>query len=176
MPRKSRKKEKKIDSRKKVSRKTAAKKPAVARASSGKKTSAVIQNDQVGRYVADAVLRIDTLWGGDVMCPSGTDNSSPIAGFPTNLCPLPTRIRPQDGCAPAEASRQERRSRGGRAVSPRSESSQSYRGHPRGSGKLAGPPRPAQALSGRPDKASTSCRAWLWNPRQRRAGPLPSLR
>ncbi len=73
MPRKSKKKEsKKIDSRKKVSRKTAAKKPAVAKAGSGKKTSAVIQNDQVGRYVADAVLGIDTLWGGDVMCPSGT--------------------------------------------------------------------------------------------------------
>ncbi|MGA8669963.1 MAG: hypothetical protein WB679_08810 [Terracidiphilus sp.] len=28
--------------------------------------------DKVGRYVADAVLGIDTLWGGDVMCPSGT--------------------------------------------------------------------------------------------------------
>src|ERR1700684_1327442 len=28
--------------------------------------------DAVGRYVADAVLGIDTLWGGDVMCPSGT--------------------------------------------------------------------------------------------------------
>ena len=28
--------------------------------------------DQAGRYVADAVLGIDTLWGGDVMCPSGT--------------------------------------------------------------------------------------------------------
>ena len=25
-----------------------------------------------GKYVADAVLGIDTLWGGDVMCPSGT--------------------------------------------------------------------------------------------------------
>ncbi|MGZ7030210.1 MAG: hypothetical protein ACXVG9_12865, partial [Terriglobales bacterium] len=73
MPRKSNKKElKKIDSRKKVSRKTIAKKPAVAKASSGKKTSASIQKDQVGRYVADAVLGIDTLWGGDVMCPSGT--------------------------------------------------------------------------------------------------------
>ncbi|HKM47748.1 MAG TPA: hypothetical protein VJX69_09170 [Terriglobales bacterium] len=73
MPRKSKKKElKKIDSRKKVLRNTAAKKPAVAKASSGKKTSAVIQNDQVGRHVADAVLGIDTLWGGDVMCPSGT--------------------------------------------------------------------------------------------------------
>src|SRR5215467_12479022 len=28
--------------------------------------------DQVGKFVADAVLGIDTLWGGDVMCPSGT--------------------------------------------------------------------------------------------------------
>ena len=28
--------------------------------------------DQLGRFVADAVLGIDTLWGGDVMCPSGT--------------------------------------------------------------------------------------------------------
>jgi hypothetical protein len=27
--------------------------------------------DQIGKYVADAVLGIDTLWGGDVMCPSG---------------------------------------------------------------------------------------------------------
>jgi len=28
--------------------------------------------DTIGRYVADAVLGTDTLWGGDVMCPSGT--------------------------------------------------------------------------------------------------------
>ena len=28
--------------------------------------------DQVSRYVADAVIGIDTLWGGDVMCASGT--------------------------------------------------------------------------------------------------------
>jgi len=28
--------------------------------------------DLLSRYVADAVLGIDTLWGGDVMCPSGT--------------------------------------------------------------------------------------------------------
>lgn len=27
--------------------------------------------DQAGKYVADAVLGVDTLWGGDVMCPSG---------------------------------------------------------------------------------------------------------
>jgi len=73
MPRKSNKKElKKNDSRKKVSPKNAAKKPAVAKASSEKKTSAAIQKDAVDRYVADAVLGIDTIWGGDVMCPSGT--------------------------------------------------------------------------------------------------------
>ena len=29
------------------------------------------QMDQLGSYVADAVLGIDTLWGGDVLCPSG---------------------------------------------------------------------------------------------------------
>src|SRR5512140_3245935 len=28
--------------------------------------------DQAGKYVADVVLGIDTLWGGDVMCASGT--------------------------------------------------------------------------------------------------------
>ena len=28
--------------------------------------------DQAGKHVADAVLGIDTLWGGDVLCPSGT--------------------------------------------------------------------------------------------------------
>lgn len=28
--------------------------------------------DALSRYIADAVLGIDTLWGGDVMCPSGT--------------------------------------------------------------------------------------------------------
>jgi hypothetical protein len=31
-----------------------------------------IGKDQVAQYVADAVLGIDTLWGGDVMCASGT--------------------------------------------------------------------------------------------------------
>jgi hypothetical protein len=28
--------------------------------------------DQVGKCIADAILGVDTLWGGDVMCPSGT--------------------------------------------------------------------------------------------------------
>ncbi|MGA9473451.1 MAG: hypothetical protein WBV36_13380 [Terriglobales bacterium] len=41
----------------------------------GKKTPAkraVERKDEAGQYVADAVLGIDTLWGGDVMCASGT--------------------------------------------------------------------------------------------------------
>ena len=28
--------------------------------------------DELGRSVAEAIIGIDTLWGGDVMCPSGT--------------------------------------------------------------------------------------------------------
>src|ERR1700739_4934382 len=28
--------------------------------------------DAAGKFVADAVVSIDTLWGGDFMCPSGT--------------------------------------------------------------------------------------------------------
>jgi hypothetical protein len=28
--------------------------------------------DQLSKYIADAVVGIDTLWGGDVMCASGT--------------------------------------------------------------------------------------------------------
>ena len=28
--------------------------------------------DTIGRFIADAVLGPDTLWGGDVTCPSGT--------------------------------------------------------------------------------------------------------
>src|SRR5580704_3113016 len=28
--------------------------------------------DKLASYIADAILGIDTLWGGDVMCPSGT--------------------------------------------------------------------------------------------------------
>src|SRR3954451_22421394 len=28
--------------------------------------------DEVGKFVADGVLGVDTLWGGDVMCASGT--------------------------------------------------------------------------------------------------------
>jgi hypothetical protein len=63
--------------------------------------------DQAGKYVADAVLGIDTLWGGDVMCPSGTGASLPIPGFPMSRCLLPTRIRRRRVCGNPAASRQE---------------------------------------------------------------------
>ncbi|HVP56259.1 MAG TPA: hypothetical protein VMU45_14810 [Candidatus Eisenbacteria bacterium] len=44
--------------------------------------------DQVGKHVADAVLGIDTLWGGDVMCPSGTGRFIADCWFSDE--PLPT--------------------------------------------------------------------------------------
>src|SRR5512146_3370738 len=44
--------------------------------------------DQVGRFVADAVLGIDTLWGGDVMCPSGTGRFIADSWFADEPLPL----------------------------------------------------------------------------------------
>src|SRR3982751_3679075 len=44
--------------------------------------------DQVGRYVADAVLGIDTLWGGDVMCASGTGRFIADSWFSDEPLPL----------------------------------------------------------------------------------------
>ncbi len=44
--------------------------------------------DRGGKYVADAVLGIDTLWGGDVMCPSGTGRFIADTWFSDE--PLPT--------------------------------------------------------------------------------------
>jgi hypothetical protein len=44
--------------------------------------------DALGRFVADAVLGIDTLWGGDVMCPSGTGRFIADSWFSDE--PLPT--------------------------------------------------------------------------------------
>lgn len=44
--------------------------------------------DQVGSYVADAVLGIDTLWGGDVMCPSGTGRFIADSWFSDEPLPL----------------------------------------------------------------------------------------
>lgn len=61
--------------------------------------------DQVGKYVADAVLGIDTLWGGDVMCPSGTGrfiadtwfSDEPLPAAYTN--PAASRLRQSGGVA-----------------------------------------------------------------------------
>lgn len=44
--------------------------------------------DQAGKHVADAVLGIDTLWGGDVMCASGTGRFIADSWFSDE--PLPT--------------------------------------------------------------------------------------
>src|ERR1039457_4820835 len=44
--------------------------------------------DQLGRYIADAVLGIDTLWGGDVMCPSGTGRFIADSWFSDEPLPL----------------------------------------------------------------------------------------
>jgi hypothetical protein len=61
--------------------------------------------DQVGRFVADAVLGIDTLWGGDVMCPSGTGrfiadswfSDEPLPAAYTD--PAAARVRESGGVA-----------------------------------------------------------------------------
>ena len=58
--------------------------------------------DKVGRFVADAVLGIDTIWGGDVMCPSGTGRFIADSWYSDE--PLPatyTVLRPR-GCARPE--------------------------------------------------------------------------
>ena len=44
--------------------------------------------DKVGGLVADAVLGIDTLWGGDVMCPSGTGRFIADSWFSDEPLPL----------------------------------------------------------------------------------------
>jgi hypothetical protein len=44
--------------------------------------------DQLGMYAAEAVLGIDTLWGGNVMCPSGVGRSVADSWFSDE--PLPT--------------------------------------------------------------------------------------
>lgn len=61
--------------------------------------------DEVGRFVADAVLGIDTLWGGDVMCPSGTGrfiadswfSDEPLPAAYTD--PAAARVRESGGVA-----------------------------------------------------------------------------
>ncbi|MGI9103292.1 MAG: hypothetical protein ACR2IF_12715 [Terriglobales bacterium] len=67
--------------------------------------------DQVGRFVADAVLGIDTLWGGDVMCPSGAGRFIADSWFSDE--PLPAayttpsaaRVRESGGVAGKNADR-----------------------------------------------------------------------
>jgi hypothetical protein len=44
--------------------------------------------DPAGKHVADAVLGIDTLWGGDVMCPSGTGRFIADSWFSDEPLPL----------------------------------------------------------------------------------------
>jgi len=61
--------------------------------------------DKGGKFVADAILGIDTLWGGDVMCPSGTGRFIADSWFSDE--PLPTaytlpdaaRVRESGGVA-----------------------------------------------------------------------------
>jgi hypothetical protein len=61
--------------------------------------------DQIGRFVASAVLGIDTLWGGDVMCASGTGRfiaDSWFSGEPLPEAytdPAAARVRQSGGVA-----------------------------------------------------------------------------
>lgn len=67
--------------------------------------------DAAGRYCADAVIGIDTLWGGDVMCPSGTGRFIADSWFSDE--PLPaaytvpsaTRMRETGGVGAKEIDR-----------------------------------------------------------------------
>ena len=59
--------------------------------------------DQAGRYVADAVLGIDTLWGGDVMSASGTKRfiaDSWFADVPLPVAPISTTSPVWDPMSP----------------------------------------------------------------------------
>ncbi len=53
--------------------------------------------DQLGKFTADAILALDTLWGGDVMCPSGTGRFIADSWFSDEPLPraytLPTAAR-----------------------------------------------------------------------------------
>ncbi|HVZ16777.1 MAG TPA: hypothetical protein VG897_06655 [Terriglobales bacterium] len=67
--------------------------------------------DEIGRYVADSVLGIDTLWGGDVMCPSGTGRFIADSWFADEPLPAaythPTaaKVREMGGVAAKNADR-----------------------------------------------------------------------
>ena len=49
--------------------------------------------DQLGKYVADAILGIDTLWGGDVKCASGTGRFIADSWFSDEALPRRTRFQ-----------------------------------------------------------------------------------
>ncbi len=67
--------------------------------------------DSIGRFVADAVLGIDTLWGGDVMCPSGTGRFIADSWFsdeplpPAYSHPAAARMRETGGVSGKNADR-----------------------------------------------------------------------
>jgi hypothetical protein len=68
--------------------------------------------DAIGRFVADAVLGTDTLWGGDVMCPSGTGRFIADSWFsdeplpPAYNVPAAARVRASGGVADKKVDRQ----------------------------------------------------------------------
>jgi hypothetical protein len=68
--------------------------------------------DTLGRFVADAVLGIDTLWGGDVMCPSGTGRFIADSWFSDEplpaayTVPAAARVRESGGVASKKVDRE----------------------------------------------------------------------
>jgi hypothetical protein len=68
--------------------------------------------DTLGRFVADAVLGIDTLWGGDVMCPSGTGRFIADSWFSDEplpaayMVPAAARVRASGGVASRKVDRE----------------------------------------------------------------------
>lgn len=67
--------------------------------------------DTLGRFVADAVLGIDTLWGGDVMCPSGAGRFIADSWFSDEplpaayTVPAAARVRDSGGVASKKVDR-----------------------------------------------------------------------
>jgi hypothetical protein len=69
------------------------------------------QMDTLGRFVADSVLGIDTLWGGDVLCPSGTGRFIADSWFSDEplpqayTAPAAARVRESGGVASKKVDR-----------------------------------------------------------------------
>lgn len=65
--------------------------------------------DRAGKFVADAVIGIDILWGGDVMCPSGTGRFIADSWFSDESLPTAytsrSRACPRDGRCDGKRSR-----------------------------------------------------------------------